>query len=85
MRIQVRQEDIEQGEKNHPWCCAIARAIKRACPDATSVEVNDAFSYVDDNTYIMPNEATQFVYNFDDGLPVEAAEFELKLLAEPTP
>lgn len=83
MRVKVTQEDIEKGIPEHCGKCPIARAIRRAMPDAISVGVGSiGVEWFDKSGFRvaeLPQQAQQFIYYFDFGEPVQPFEFDLEI------
>lgn len=89
IEIHVYQNDIDNGRKNTAANCPIARAAKRAFPGlAVSVGtktltvwpvVNKELNlYGRDTVYDLPEEAVDFVNQFDGDRPVEPFIFAVK-------
>lgn len=80
MIISVTQEDIDQGKAYLCSECPIARAAKRALPDATGIRVYNHALFVEEgpiyDKYALPERASTFVYNFDMGGPHAVSPFE---------
>ena len=82
MIISVTQEDIDLGKAMLCNECPIALAAKRAFPDATGIRVYNHAMYVESgpvySEYVLPERASNFIYNFDFGgrNAVEPFEFE---------
>ena len=92
MRREVTQGDIdrahqlhgEQGQgfnfdKDCPVALAIRRQAGRAEIRVGSLRAYHALKVVDSNTTIFPDEAQQFIRDFDDGQPVQPFSFEYDL------
>ena len=85
-RIQVTQEDIERGERDQSCRCPVARALKRHFGIKAAVfrwngRMSVKFVGRGDKVgpiLVLPDEADNFVYAFDNGHPVSPFEFELE-------
>lgn len=82
MTIHVTQEDIDTGQRNKPWACPVALAIKRAMPTHV-VEAGPEVVYLHkpgdlaNTAYHTPITASFFIENFDNGAPVSPFSFDL--------
>ncbi len=83
MRIEVTQDDIDHGVRRECDRCPIARALKRATGEAWDVgESNDHQATTcrrggDRAKWLkLPDEATNFMFAFDNGFPVWPFSFE---------
>jgi hypothetical protein len=79
LTIRVTQRHIKKGKSNKPKSCPIALALKERFHrpvkvGADKVEVNYDYGQI---VYYLPDEATQFVYNFDGGYKVKPFSFQL--------
>lgn len=81
MRIDVTQEDIDQGERGSCLKCAVALAIHRATQREIEVGYFTAGEHdCNWNEVIsLPPLATQFIADFDLGAPVTPFSFELDI------
>jgi hypothetical protein len=84
-KISVTQEDIDRGVRSHAGWCPIARAIKRTLfgkpgapliPDA-DVKVGHYAVDIQDGRAYLPQEAVEFIQDFDVDRPVKPFEFDL--------
>ena len=76
MKIQVTQENINQGKIAAGRSCAVALAVLEAFPSAKIVVGCDGIN-INYNYFKMPDEVKRFVYAFDCGLSVTPFEFEI--------
>lgn len=76
MKITVTKEDIKKGKPEQGESCPIARAIRRQ----TRKKVHVGYICLEINhcEYTFPQEAQQFVKDFDAGKPVGPFSFETK-------
>lgn len=70
-RIEVTSEDIERGVPDNCHHCPIALAARRA--GLNTPEVDSAFL----NGMVLPDAATEFILDYDNGEPVEPFSFEV--------
>jgi hypothetical protein len=77
MKIEVTQEDIDRGIPEDPTSCPVARAVRRAFPDAKQIGVDYGEVVVDDNEWIVNAGTAIFIEDFDRGDKVEPFVFEL--------
>ncbi len=80
MKIQVTQEDINQGVRQECEKCPIALAVIRAIgPQAATmrISVDDAWVDIGEESWCLPRSAARFVSDFDSGKAVTPFEFEL--------
>lgn len=81
MKIQVTQEDITNGKKDHCIQCPIALAMIRTTGKIWEV-YNTCCGRLENEFYIehrLPQEAQVFIEAFDDGDDVSPFEFELEI------
>jgi len=88
MNITVTKEDIEYGQRRDPENCAIARALVRAGLDhfgvmGPSVMVADGWGRL--TSLRLPEEVSDWIFNFDAGNPVEPLHFKINLPPRPEP
>lgn len=85
MLIEVRQSDIDRGERSCAQGCPIALALRRATgdvwsiyPDAGGWWATDPFRH---RTFMLPPEAQAFArsYDYRRGEPVQPFTFDLPL------
>ncbi|QTF81869.1 hypothetical protein SEA_GUEY18_84 [Gordonia phage Guey18] len=73
MRIEVRQDDIENGARASAFGCPIALAARRAFPDM-NITVTTGKLIVEDKfectAYVLPDDAKEFIRSFDSFRPV---------------
>jgi len=78
--VQVTQEDIDDGIPDNTYDCAIACAVKREFIGYT-VNVGKHGMYIwptgesELQCYALPGEASDFIGDFDSGIPVEPFKF----------
>lgn len=82
MKIQVTQEDINQGVRACTNNCAVALALKRAGFPFVQVHSKSVITKMRDDFTVaesipLPEEVAFFIDSFDDGDPVGPIEFEL--------
>jgi len=79
MKIQITQEDIDQGLKRNPVDCAIAKSIKRiANHDYCNIAVFTTSVHLNGHFYDLSSNATDFIRNFDfDKTLVHPIEIEI--------
>ena len=82
MKIHVTLWDILMGSRYDPLDCKIARAIKRAHPEAISVSVGRSIVGIDEQVVNLPQLAKDKIDRWDAGRFVLPYSFELAL--EPT-
>lgn len=81
MEISVTKEDIKKGNQGHCRDCPIALAASRAF--GVDVLVRSRYVAVDavpggrNAIYSLPENARNFINNFDNGRPVRPFRFEL--------
>ena len=81
MKIEVTQEDIDNGTAINPWTCPLALAIRRAWNDEVEVSVTDIVrigSFDSGEVYLLSEEAEEFRLAFDWRKPVKPGVFHLK-------
>lgn len=83
IKVEVTQNDIEQGEACVGGYCPIALALRRVCPKFDNIHVGDRvvefykgygkYIHLDELTavYKMPESGKKFVRKFDYGRSVE--------------
>ena len=77
MKIEVTQDDIDEGVQGSMSLCPIARALKRHFPEGSSIRVGGGRAFVDGVVYQLPHEARIFVKLFDIGWTSSPFAFEL--------
>lgn len=78
--ITVTQDDIEKGEATNCHYCPIAIAAKRAFKAYSVSCAVRLLIYTDETSYKkykLPDEALNFIGDFDNGKGVEPFEFEI--------
>ena len=83
MRVEVTQEDIDNGRPGIPGLCALALAMSRhlAAGEQAIVGPYMAFVRKDEKyirSYLLSPAAVEFVRNFDYRQPVKPQAFELR-------
>lgn len=78
MKIQVTQQDIDNGLPKDSRACALALALKRHDPRFISCLMFNACTVR--GIIKLPEKASNFVSRFDCGLSVQPFEFELEEL-----
>jgi hypothetical protein len=84
MKITVTQEDIEQGRKNEPYTCAVARAFLRAGVDhfgvmGERVMVANLGHLV---SLLLPRSVRKWILDFDAGKFVVPFTFDIGMPCE---
>lgn len=82
MKIQINQEDIDNGLKKSCTECPIARAFYRITNikdfNVTCGTIIVFYPPYNRHLHIkIPPEAKEFIYNFDNNMPVKPFEFEI--------
>jgi len=78
MKICVTQADIESGKPLTITKCAVACALRRCVK--SFVWLNNYVVCTGKDKYVnLPERASNFTRNFDDGKPVKPFTFDLKL------
>ena len=83
MKIEVPQEHIDNGTKNEPCHCPIALSVNETANTETAVVSGEDFSCGegdDFREYSLPQEARDFIKQFDDGELVHPFTFEAREL-----
>lgn len=88
--IHVTEEDIENGTRMNGNECAIALAGKRELIDCEDIEVSYSWISVDEGDdqitmYTLPDDAKQFISNFDGDFHVEPFKFTAQKMETPEP
>lgn len=84
-KVQVMQEDIDNGIKENPCHCPIALAACRVLnidPDDKILEVDDRISFPAYWIKVLMPSVSDFVVNFDEGRAVGPWEFDMELVEE---
>jgi GH35 family endo-1,4-beta-xylanase len=74
--VRVTRECIRKGKPDSENMCPIARAI-RPLVNKKAVKVYGMDAYIGDYSYELPDEAAQFVDDFDSGLAVKPFSFKI--------
>ena len=78
MKITVTKKDIQNGRRENPWFCPIARAIKRQCKlTGSRVSIGARSAAVDYVNLDIPKSAQKFIDNFDNKKSVKPFSFYL--------
>jgi hypothetical protein len=80
MRIEVTQEDIDNGLKGKCDSCAVALAAKRAFGNRIILVDGEQMDVIDNGKWDvldLPDSAVAFIEAFDTGKPVKPFSFEL--------
>ncbi len=75
--VEVTAADIERGEKRDQCLCPVALACKRA--GIVNPEVENYSIYVGGRYIDLPDEATQFIVDFDRNREVAPLTFTVEL------
>lgn len=78
LKVNVTAEHIQQGIRNHPNFCPVARAVSDLFPDK---QVSSTLLYVHvgmEEYYALPKRATEWIRRFDARIPVEPIEFQMR-------
>jgi hypothetical protein len=78
MKVEVKQEHIDKGVPSNGCECPIALALGEMFPDA-QVLVCDGRIEVGFEVAAPPQEAKEFINDFDDGEPVAPFSFDLDI------
>lgn len=77
LTITVEQHHIDSGETFNCRKCPIALAIREVLPEH-HIAIGTRFADIDDEDYLLPKEAQQFVRDFDDKLKVGPFTFTME-------
>lgn len=77
MRIHVRPHHIAAGKQGSCEACPIALALAEAT-GRQGWEVSDLLAYRWPEAYPLPDVATRFIHDFDQGRPVRPFSFEVE-------
>lgn len=89
IKINVTQDDIEQGKRNCGNHCAIARAVKREIEELVPYDVTPEIGGLFGDFYVshvgsfdvkLTRKAAKFIRDFDNGRPVKPFSFTLTIL-----
>jgi hypothetical protein len=85
MKIEVTQQDIDNGRRCDPDCCPIGRALSRA--GVSHYGVVGAAVMIEDAAHTarplpLPSEVRNWIVEFDGSRPVEPITFNLPLPGE---
>jgi len=75
MKINVTQNDIDNGEVRSPWSCPIANAIKRE--QNANVLVSTDYITIDGDKWFPTKLMIKFINNFDNGKIVKPHCFKI--------
>lgn len=78
MRVEVSQEDIDNGVPGRPYSCAVALAVRRADGGWVSFVGSSEVRLRDHAWCSLPEHVQQFIIDFDHGRRVEPFAFDLK-------
>ena len=85
LKVEVTQEDIDEGVQGCPTGCPIALAVKRACslPKATVMVSDKIFIIPWDNserqTLSLPANGAEIVHNYDAIGVMSPFDFEIEI------
>ncbi len=83
MLIEVTQNDIDEGRRGECELCPVARAIKRAsgshCVYVDPTEVLLGENVLEATWTKLPEEAAQFIEDYDNMQPVDPFSFNLNI------
>ena len=79
VRVQVTQQDIDDGKAGEAYRCPVALAARRAFPRQHVRVYAPCIMLIESGypTFDLPSEARRFVDRFDGGVHVEPFEFDL--------
>lgn len=81
MLINVTEQHIKMGQKKRASCCPIALAASEQTNMTAIVSLSDIMFKKDEVLYgpktELPEIACQFIFDFDEGQPVQPFSFEL--------
>lgn len=75
--VRVTRDDIRKGVKDNSVLCPIATALRRKGYERIKVHTYQAQIGRGKVRYELPEEATRFIDNFDEGVPVKPSVFTL--------
>lgn len=76
MKIEVTQDDINNGQRSRCRFCPVALAIQRTFPDQLVTVGNEA-AEIGMCFITFPTNASEFISAFDKGLKVQPFTFEI--------
>lgn len=76
MKFTVTQDDINYGHRGKCQSCPVALSLARLNPGVPIV-VTGWLITVGEVTYVAPDSLTDFIHDFDQGLPVRPRKFNL--------
>jgi hypothetical protein len=82
MQIDVTQDDIADGERRNGEGCPIAIAANRAFGQCCEVGLTQIVLLADEMCYAIPDDARDFILDFDDGCLVRSFSFEATVIIE---
>lgn len=77
MNFKLTQKHIDNGEPSEPACCPVYHAVQERTEQ--EVLVGDDYIRIGGKDILLPYEVQEFIYEFDNGRPVEPIEFELEI------
>ncbi len=77
MRVNVTAKDIQEGIKQSCTSCPIARAISRLVDSGDKVEIFSDNAKIGEQSYPLPQCATDFIWRFDHYQSVWPLKFQL--------
>lgn len=77
MKISVKQEHIERGEREEPYACPVALAMRESLGKKVYV---DRLEFLINGSVVakLPKSCARFIETFDRGLPVKPFSFRIK-------
>lgn len=82
MKIEVKQEHIDGAVRTDACKCPVARALRsNGFPYASVVGTSGHLNNTEGSLVWFPCEVSEFVYRFDNCLPVQPFSFELEVPA----
>lgn len=76
--VEVTQEDIDEGSINCEWC-PIALALKRRFGIMPRIRVSENYIHIDEAMIPTPDEAAEFILDFDTERVVVPISFPLDI------
>ena len=74
--VEITQDDIDNGYRNHHKRCPLSLAVKRKL-NRTDVSVHARRLYVGTEVYDIPRAARNWLYAFDTNQPVSPITFNI--------
>ena len=78
MKINVTQQDIEDGLPSSPWVCPIANAINRENPSYMRPAVTKSSVIFNGSNFVPSKAMIKFMDKFDYGEKVKPCSFIMK-------